>query len=410
MKSRMLFRVAMVSSVCMLSGCGSLFGPEGYFRDRGDSYLQSDVIPPMQVPQGIQAGGVGQLYVIPDSSEIGALVGEKFVTPRPMPLNDGSLDERVKIQSIGDRRWVLVNASPAEVWPQVRAFLESHQLDVIYTNARNGILETSWLKFLDNEETKDKYRIKIDTGIHPNTTEIHALHMSMPWGIPGHGQVNWPTRSINPERESWMLEELATALVESGKTSQSASLLAQKIGVSDRVYIGMQDSEPVLSLALDYTRAWATINHALEQDGFTTWDADKELGLAYVGYLVKEEEVVMSEGQKRGMMGGIFDFSDGFIFKTNTNESDEPEEKPKSNYVLSDLLPNLEYEDTELNRQLFSGVRQGEAETLFNVPGYIVVVRGWDNEIQVRIRDAQGKLLQAQEAKSLLQRIRNNLI
>lgn len=410
MKSRMLFRVVMVSSVCMLSACSSLFGPEGYFRDRGDSYLLADVIPPMQVPQDIQTVGVDQLYVIPKSSDIDTLVGETFATPRPLPLNDGSLDELVTIQSIVDRRWVLVNASPAEVWPQVRAFLETRQLNVIYTNARNGILETSWLKFLDNEETKDKYRIKIETGIHPQTTEIHVLHMSMPWGIPGNGQVNWPARSISAEREAWMLEELATALVERGETSQSASLLAQTIGVSDRVKINMLDAEPVLSLALDYTRAWATVGHALEEDGFTTWDADKELGMAYIGYLVKEQKVGMAEGQKRGMMGGIFDFSDGFIFKTNANEADEPEEKPKSNYVLSDLLPNLEYEDTELNRQLFSGVSQGESETLYSVPGYLIVMRGWDNEIQVRIRDAKGKKLKAQEAKSLLQRIRNNLI
>ncbi len=411
MKSRLCLRVAMVSSIALVTGCSSLFGPEGYFRDRADNYLKADVLPPMQVPENIQTTNVEQLYVIPEGSEIDAIVGDSFVTPRPMALADSALDERVKVQSIGDRRWVLINASPAEVWPQVRAFLESHQLNVIYTNARDGILETSWLKFLDNEETKDKYRIKIESGIQPQTTEIHVLHMSMPWGLPGNGQVNWPSRSISSEREAWMVEELSTSLAESGGNSQSASLLAQTIGVADRVKLSSaSDSEPVLHLDLDYSRAWATIVHALKQDGFTTWDKDKELGLLYSGYNVQEKEIVLAEGQKKGLMGGIFDFSDGFIFKGNAVAEDEPEDKPKTSFNLQDLLQNLQFEDTESNRKLFGSMTIGTGEPLYNVPGYLVVMRGWDNEIQVRVRSAQGQVLQPQEAKKLLMLIRNNLI
>ena len=33
----------------VLSGCGSLFGPDGYFRDRGDDYLKAETTTPIQL-------------------------------------------------------------------------------------------------------------------------------------------------------------------------------------------------------------------------------------------------------------------------------------------------------------------------------------------------------------------------
>lgn len=47
------------------SGCGWLWGPEGYFRDRGTDYLGARETPPMQLPEGVHSKPLDPLLPIP---------------------------------------------------------------------------------------------------------------------------------------------------------------------------------------------------------------------------------------------------------------------------------------------------------------------------------------------------------
>lgn len=401
MMNRLFVRASLIGSLGLMVGCSSLFGPDGYFRNRGHDYLRADVVEPMKVPEAIETTNIEQLYVIPEVADDELVYSSSFEVPRPLPMADNKLDESVKIQSLNERRWILLNARPTEVWPQVRAFLASNNLNVIYTNASDGVMETSWLKFQDNTSTKDKYRIKIDAGIQPQTTEVHVLHMSMPWDTPGHGQVNWPTRSVDAEREAWMLDELAATLANSVETGQAASLLAQTIGVSDRVKLETDNGEPVLQLLLDYPRAWATVGHALDSSAFDRWEEDDAVGVFYVDYAKPDTEEVAEEKGK-GFFGRILDFG--------SDDTDAAENGSGSPYSLSEVLAHLQLEDTAENRKIFASIAGSGSEPLNNVPGYLVVVRGWDNEVQVRVRDGYARPLDPRQAKEILKLIRLNLI
>ncbi len=394
MMNRLMSRALMMVAVGGMTGCSSMFGPEGYFRDRGDDYLKADVIAPMDVPAGISQHSVQQLYVVPNIGNREVEFSGEFEIPRPQALSDSAFTDRVKIQKLGDRRWILVSAPPAEVWPQVRGFLSRNNLDVVFTDATNGTIETGWLKFKGDEDTKDKYRLQIEQGVQPDSTEIHVLHMSVARDIPGNGQVNWPQESVSPERESWMMDELAATIASEGSSSQAASLLAQTIGLSDKVTIDAEAGEPVLNLNLAYNRAWATVGHAVQQEGFTLWDSDDVTGIYYVDfdqdYSADEED---DSGWFSGLIGG--------------DDSDAPATSP---YSLSQVLAHLQLDDSEENRKIFSRVDSQASEPLQNVPGYLVIVRGQGSDIEVRIRDGYARHLAAKDAKKLLNIIRHNLI
>ena len=51
-------RLAGLSALAVIisstSGCGWLWGQDGYFRDRGSDYLEARQTPPMQLPPGVQ--------------------------------------------------------------------------------------------------------------------------------------------------------------------------------------------------------------------------------------------------------------------------------------------------------------------------------------------------------------------
>lgn len=393
MMKRLCQRVFVLGVLGSVTACSSLFGPEGYFRDRGDNYLKADVIPPITLPEGVEAESIADLYVIPANSNSEFDERTEFVVPRPQPLSANAFTDLVKIQKLADERWILVNVTPSEVWPKVRHFLSSNRLHVVYTDATNGVIETGWLQFKDETDLKDKYRLQIEQGVQPNTAEIHVLHMQIPTGIPGRGQVNWPSRSMNPEREAWMLEDLAATLASDVTTGQSASLLAQTIGGSDKVTLESANDEPLLSLDLGYKRAWATVGHALNKDGYHLWEQDDVVGVYYVDFIDSEEQ----EDNKPGFFARLLG-------------ADDVSGAPTTPYALADVLAHLQLDDTAANREIFSSINSSAQDPLSDVPGYLVVVRGLEGKIEVRIRDGYARSLETKKAKQLLNVIRRNLI
>lgn len=394
MMNRMCLRVFLLVAFAAVTGCSSIFGQEGYFRDRGDDYLKADVIAPMQLPDGVSSDRISQLYAIPasQSNSFDELV--EFDVPRPQPLSDNAFTDKVKIQKVAGNRWILINAAPAEVWPKVRQFLSVNRLEVVFTDATNGVIETGWLQFKSDDQNKDKYRLQIEQGVQPGSSEVHVLHMSISQKVPGNGQVNWPKQSINAEREAWMLDELASTLASDTTTGQSASLLAQTIGVSDKVELLVEDKEPLLRLDLDYTRAWATVGYAVRKEGFTLWDQDDVVGVYHVDFQEVDEDE--EEGSEPGFFTGLF--------------SGDSADEQSSPYELATILTHLQLADTEANRKIFASVSSSANTALNDVPGYLVVVRGLEGKIEIRIRDGYARNLAPKEAKKLLNIIRRNLI
>ena len=74
------------------------------------------------------------------------------------------------------------------------------------------------------------------------------------------------------------------------------------------------------------------------------------------------------------------------------------------------MLSHLQLDDSPDNRAIFDSVSVAKSEPLENVPGYLVVVRGINDQIEVRIRDGYAQKLSNRESKQLLSLIRRNLI
>src|SRR5690606_38784548 len=100
-------------------------------------------------------------------------VTEHFDTvPRPQPLAANSIDEVIRIQSLGDERWILSNRDPSEIWPRVRNILNRSGIPTARAEAAQGILETVWLEFKGDEESNHRYRFYLQPGVQMNSTEI----------------------------------------------------------------------------------------------------------------------------------------------------------------------------------------------------------------------------------------------
>ncbi len=380
--------------VCLsasLSGCGVFFGDDGVFRNRENDYLKADNLPPLVLPAGTNKEAMGELYPIPpiSASDFGYdATASEYDVPRPMPLSANMLQDNVKIQRVGEKSWILVNAAPGELWPRVRNFLNANNLSVARADLKQGIIETGWLQFKTDLNSQDKYRLQIDQGIQPETSEIHITHVNVQGAAKPTQDPEWPTKSMNAEREKWMMDDLAANLA-SDSTEGGTSMMAQSIGgnVAAKAALGMYRNEPVMTLKLDKTRTMATIAYAAKRDGFQLFESDASTGMFYVHYKNLEDA-------KPGW------FKRFFRIGLNPKPVTTPYslEKITANMLQGEAFEAAPYSDRD------------EEKKLKDAPGYMVVVTGKSGDYMVRVRDPYGKRLKPREARELITRLRKNLI
>jgi outer membrane protein assembly factor BamC len=113
----------LLSSALFLSSCGLIggdsawFGGEnGLFADEG-GYQAAQVIPDMRIPAELDSYTIDQLYVIPEPFSADAEAFEEIPLPRPI---EERRREGVVIQSLAGVRWILIDATPGQVWPLIR--------------------------------------------------------------------------------------------------------------------------------------------------------------------------------------------------------------------------------------------------------------------------------------------------
>jgi outer membrane protein assembly factor BamC len=282
LKSTKMALPVLVLALC--SGCGYLFGDDGVFRDKSQDYKKAREVPVLKVPDARDSASLGEMYPIPPITDNLLLAGE-FEVPRPSPLVAGAEDEQVRIQTLGEESWALVNAAPGQVWPQVRAFLSVSQVPVARVDASAGIIDSAWVN-LEGESMASRFRFRIDQGVQRGTSELHVLQMSQAGDVD-----SWPASSDAPAQESEMLRALAQYLANSADSTPVSMMADQAISAVGKVSIQEgPDKDIYIRLGLPYDRAWASVGRAIEESHFEITDRDRSAGKYYVRFLGTDSE------------------------------------------------------------------------------------------------------------------------
>ncbi len=267
-----LHRVSRVAGslavAVVLASCSHL--PEWLVHDHAQDYLTASTVGLLRVPSGLETPVTQPHYPIPGDHESPAEQSVFELEPPPRLLNP-SLGE-VRLQRLGDRRWLLVDRPPDRVWPLVRAFFSDSQLPLSQIDARAGLLETDWLQ--PDNHAPERYRLQLSAGLRSGSSEILLVQHS--------GGGDWPDIASEVERRDEMLQALATYLVDAPAAAVSR-LAASLAAARERARIE-DDAQglPQLLLDLRYERGWPTIAKALERAGFEIVDRDHSAGVFYL--------------------------------------------------------------------------------------------------------------------------------
>jgi len=202
MNVNVFFTVGVVTLVLGLSGCGRwLNDDKGLIVDRSDDYLDAEVRDELAVPPDLTAERVDDPFAIPNiANPKGATFPDQ--APRPVPILAKNQAESVKIQKLGDRRWLVLTEAPSVVWPKLKQFLAENAITTVTEEALQGRITTDWFD-VEEDEYRDVIRLAVARagwllGIRGQFAKCVAR-----WPESGRGDqsrdrygFHWPTRAV----------------------------------------------------------------------------------------------------------------------------------------------------------------------------------------------------------------------
>jgi outer membrane protein assembly factor BamC len=306
-----------------LGACSSLRHPGDVVKDRRAEYKSARSLPPLEVPPDLAPPAPSENVEVPEggaggSATFSALRSATSTVPQAgQRVSVLSEPQNVRVERQGDRQWLVVQAEPAQIWPKVRDFWVKNGFTLKVEDPRIGILETDWAenradipqdpirrvlgRVFDqvySAATRDKFRVRLEHGTKPGTTEIYLTQRGMEEVVQGSTTI-WQPRKSDPELEAEMLKRMMVFLgVEEKKAG--ALVAATRQGEAPRATM-IRDSAGGVTLTLneDFSRAWRRTGLALDKVGFTVEDRDRSRGVYYVRYIEPEE------GGKKGFLSKL---------------------------------------------------------------------------------------------------------
>lgn len=301
-----------------LSGCGYIYGEDGFFRDRGSDYQAAQIQPRMTVPDGVASKPLGDLLPVPGQIA-GTAEYDEFDMPRPQALQISADASEFSLQQDDSVRWVQAQRTLADTWPLVRQFWNDYQVPVASENASLGEVQSGWIALdtqTDNplvrriapavgegrslRDQEHRFRMRVEPGVQTGSSEIFVLHTSR---SQGSNRDEWPETSDNRNLERAVLAEMESYLSQA-RTDGSTSLVASQSSLSGQQATLDRDGagNAVLNIQADFNRTWAAVGDALGRADVLVTDLDRSSGVYYVDL----EQTASSQEKKPGFFGRLF--------------------------------------------------------------------------------------------------------
>jgi outer membrane protein assembly factor BamC len=317
MKLKILSRAVLlpVTAALLLAACSTVekVAPG---HDKVD-YKKSEVTRSLEVPPDLSSKTINDAPASLDAATYSEY-GDKTTDVRDSAVLPAQSNMRVERD--GNQQWLVVRGTPAQVWPRVKEFWLQEGFLIRMEDPRVGIIETGWSenradipqgpirnilgKVIDavySSATRDQYRVRLENGTQPGTTEVYLTHRGMQEVVKGgavDGTPVWEPRATDPELEAEMLKRLMVYMgVEENKAQV---MLAQQSGRKERAQLVSDDSGAMLIVYEDFSRAWRRTGVALDRVGFAVEDRNRSEGTYYVRY-----SDPLAGQEKEGVLGKL---------------------------------------------------------------------------------------------------------
>lgn len=284
-------------------------------------YKQAKQHNTLEIPPDLTAPSRDGSLAVPDVSPAGTATYSEYSNEQQAPRTGAVASavlpeqEKIKFKRNEDRHWLVIQGEPDQVWPRVREFWLENGFLLRVDNPAIGIMETGWaenradipqgpirkvlgkvLGGLYAAGTRDKFRVRLERGAQPGTTELFLTHQGMEEVIdesnPSPEGSVWKRRPRDHELEIEMLKRLMVFIGVQEKRAERmlAQNQNQEVEKPQARIVRTQEGDVSLVLQEGFSQAWRSTGLALDRVGFNVQDRDRAKRIYYVRYTDPERQ------------------------------------------------------------------------------------------------------------------------
>lgn len=294
-----------------LTGCGMLGSV--LESDRVD-YRGAKKASKLDVPPDLTQIEKDNRYTVPDGR--GVASASTYLQQQPAVAGAGPTvaggqtigplnTQTMRIERAGNQRWLVVNQTPEQVWPQLKQFWADSGFTLATESATTGTMETEWAenrakipqdlirrsigKIFDSlygTGERDKFRTRIERTAS-GATEIYISHRGAEEVLTGPQKENatWTVRPNDPDLEAIFLSKLMARLSGAPEAKPAEAAASTAIANAPAAPLHAKMVGDAVEVDEGFDRAWRRVGLALDRVGFTVEDRDRVQGVYFVRYV-----------------------------------------------------------------------------------------------------------------------------
>ena len=301
---------ATAAALLALGGCTTVSnltsGDKIDYRSAGTTTRGLDIPPDLTqlMRDSRYPSQTGQTVSASDYQSALAPAADAGVAPTPLVAVAAAGD--VRLERLGNERWLSTTLPPERLWPLLRQFWQERGFGLAVDDAPTGTMETQWAEnraklpqdFIRNTigraidavystGERDKFRTRVERT--PVGSEIYITHRGMVevYADTQRTQTVWQPRPTDPQLEGELLSRLMVKLGAKEDTAKTAVVASVASVSAAPARARLVEGRPAATLQVDddFDRAWRRVGLALDRSGFTVEDRDRSQGQYFVRYV-----------------------------------------------------------------------------------------------------------------------------
>ena len=260
--------LTLLTSSFFLASCSIIGGPNGYFPEKKYDFLEEEIEDNIAIPSDLDSPNTENHYPVVDPSSLENVLE----VPKPRQIFSSSGDSSVQLRRLGELMWIYIETLPSTSWPISKNYWDTSEYDVIKADPVTGEIDIDFSQ-------SSKLQMRVEHGIKEASTEVFLYKIN---------KVSGDIES-DPEFVQMEMEKMIDYYADSLSNFSGTSLAAQNLNEMKKAKIFSEDGMTVISLDLNFDRAWSSVSKALTAAEIVTNDRDRSNGTFYVSFAKKDE-------------------------------------------------------------------------------------------------------------------------
>ena len=254
--------------IFFVASCSIIEGPNGYFPEKKYDFLEEEIEDDITLPRDLDSPDTENHYPVGDPSNLENVLE----VPKPRQIFSSSGDSSVQLRRLGELMWIYIETLPSTSWPISKNYWDTSEYDVIKADPVSGEIDIDFSQ-------SSKLQMRVEHGIKEASTEIFLYKIN---------KISGDIES-DPEFVQMEMEKMIDYYADSLSNFTGTSLAAQNLNEMKKAKIFTEDGMTVISLDLNFDRAWSSVSKALNAAEIMTNDRDRSNGTFYVSFAEKDE-------------------------------------------------------------------------------------------------------------------------